>query len=126
MNGLRQSCLQMHIKTGETELLSHAMTLVATQVWEHTESPSFAHPALEAVCERFSLPLEHAGVDISLVLEDMYITCIRCIVPFSPPTSRQTDRHETDTTNYLILQCPCMLWSNSMVVRYVLKAGVRL
>ena len=45
-----QSCLQKRIKTGEIELLSHAITLLATHGWEHSESPSFGNPALEAVC----------------------------------------------------------------------------
>ena len=65
-----QSCIQKHIKTGETELLSHAVTLLATHGWERSESSSFGHPALEAVCQRFSVPLEHAGVNLSLVLEE--------------------------------------------------------
>ena len=45
-----QSCIQKRIKTGETELLSHAVTLLATHGWERSESSSFGHPALEAVC----------------------------------------------------------------------------
>ena len=50
-------------------MLSHVITLLATHGWERSESPSFGHPALEAVCQRFSLPLEHAHVDLSLILE---------------------------------------------------------
>ena len=58
-----QLCLQKRIKTGDRITL----TLLATR---GSERPSFTHPALGAVCERFSLSLENAGVKLSLVLEE--------------------------------------------------------
>ena len=54
------------------ELISHAITLLATHGWDCTGSPSFGHPALEYVCQRFFLPLEHVGIDLSLVIDEWF------------------------------------------------------
>ena len=48
---------------GDTELLTHAVMLLATHGWER--SPSFGHTALDAV-----VPLESASVDCSVVEEE--------------------------------------------------------
>ena len=62
-----ESCLQNRVKTGEVELLSHAITILATHGWERTSTPSFAYTALGAVTQCFATPLESAGVDLSQV-----------------------------------------------------------
>ena len=51
----------------ETELLTHAITLLATNGWERSDSSSFGYAALDAVCQRFQVPLESAQVDCSLI-----------------------------------------------------------
>ena len=66
------SCLVSRLKVQEEQLLilTQAVTLLATHGWERTSTPSFGHAALEAVCDWFSVPLEKAGVDVSLVQEE--------------------------------------------------------
>ena len=38
-----ESCLQNRVKTGEVEIISHAITILATHGWERTSTPSFAY-----------------------------------------------------------------------------------
>ena len=64
------SCLRCRIKTEHTELLTHAVTLLATNGWERSEDPSFGHTALDEVCSWFHVPLEYANIDSSLVREE--------------------------------------------------------
>ena len=63
------NCFKNHIKNNEIGILAHAVTLLATNKWEHSASTSFGYEALETVCERFHVPLESADVDCSLVQE---------------------------------------------------------
>ena len=67
-----EACLLQRLKTQapELELLTHAITILATHGWEQSENPSFAHGALESVCQRFRSPLEKANTDVSLVKEE--------------------------------------------------------
>ena len=65
-----ETCLRDRLKSQDTELLTHAVTLLATNGWEQTESASFGHAALDAVCERFSTPLESASVDCFVVKDE--------------------------------------------------------
>ena len=44
--------------------------MVAIHGWERREAPFFDHTTLEAVCQRFSFPLQQAGVDLPLVIEE--------------------------------------------------------
>ena len=46
-----------------------AYTILATHGWQQSESPSFAYSALDSVCQRFSVPLEKANINLSLVQE---------------------------------------------------------
>lgn len=61
------ACIENRVKTGETEILSQATTILATHGWNRSPTPDFAHTALNAICCRFSTPLENAGVNTSLV-----------------------------------------------------------
>ena len=54
------------IKSNEVDSLTHAVTLL-TNGWERSASTSFGYEALEAVYERFRVPLESANMDCSLV-----------------------------------------------------------
>ena len=60
-----ETCLLSQIKFQDTDLLTHASTLLATNWWECTEPPSFGCNSLDAICERFNIPLETAGTDCS-------------------------------------------------------------
>ena len=67
-----EACLLNRIQTGDgdTELLTHAVTLLATNGWERSSSPCFGHLALESVCQRFLVPLENSTVDCTMVQEE--------------------------------------------------------
>ena len=43
---------------------------MATNGWERSESASFGHAALNAICQQFQIPLEAASIDCSLVQEE--------------------------------------------------------
>ena len=62
-----QKCLCDRVKIQTTDLLTHALTILVTNGWERTESSAFGHQAL---CHLFVDPLENAGVNCSLVLEE--------------------------------------------------------
>jgi hypothetical protein len=55
------------VRAGETEILSHAVTIQARHGLDHSPTLAFAHSALNAVRQHFSTPLEGTGIDISLV-----------------------------------------------------------
>ena len=63
-------CLRNRIQAHDTDLLTHAVTVLTTNGWERSESASFGHAAFEAVCQRFQVPLEAASLDISAVQEE--------------------------------------------------------
>ena len=67
-----EACLLQRLRsqTHELELLTHAITILATHGWQQSESPSFAYSALDSVCQRFSVPLEKANINLSLVQEE--------------------------------------------------------
>ena len=67
-----ESCLLDRLKHDkeELQLFTHALTLLATNGWEQTQSTTFGQGALEAVCSWFAIPLEKAGVDCSLALDE--------------------------------------------------------
>ena len=65
-----ETCLRNRIQVHDTDLLTHAVTILATNGWERSESASFGHAALEAICQRFQIPLEAASLDVSAVQEE--------------------------------------------------------
>ena len=65
-----EKCPQHRMRAQYTELLTHVMTLLATNGWEQSESTSFGYAALDAVCVRFQVRLESASVDLSLVQDE--------------------------------------------------------
>ena len=67
---LVQDCLRERLATQETDLLTHTLTILATQGWEKATEASFAHSAIQDVSSRFQVPLEHATVDLSLLKEE--------------------------------------------------------
>ena len=54
----------------KTQLLIHAVTLLATNGRERSESTSFGYSALNAVCQRFPVTLESGSVDCSVIQEE--------------------------------------------------------
>ena len=55
---------------GKVINFTHAMTILATQGWEKTASPSFGHASLEEICHCFAIPLDKASIDSSAVQEE--------------------------------------------------------
>ena len=72
---LVQACLRNRIKVQSTELLCHALTILVTNGWGRSESPSFGYQALDYLTSMFSIPLENAQIHCSLVQEwDIWLT----------------------------------------------------
>jgi len=65
-----ESCLRKRLKSQNMDLLSDALTILATHGWERSESPSFANSAIETVSKRFEVPLEKASIDISILTDE--------------------------------------------------------
>ena len=65
-----ETCLQNRIQSQDTELLTNTITILATNGWERSESTSFGYAALNAICERFQIPLEIASVDCSAIQDE--------------------------------------------------------
>ena len=57
--------LKDHTKARSTDLLTHALAILAHKEWEKTEYASFAYKALDALSTRFKVPLEKASVEKS-------------------------------------------------------------
>ena len=62
-----EACLKQRMGSQETDMLTHALTILATQGWGRSETPFFLYPALEYLPERFAAPLQHANIDTALL-----------------------------------------------------------
>ena len=49
-----QDCLRERVKSQSTDLLTHAITILATHRWEKSENTAFWYEALECISTRFS------------------------------------------------------------------------
>ena len=68
---LVQASLRDRLATQETDLLSQALTILATQGWEKATSTSSVHySAIEQLLLRFKVPLEQANINASLLQEE--------------------------------------------------------
>lgn len=65
-----ETCVRKRIEVQDTDLLTHAVTVLATNGWERSEPPSFGHAALNVICQQFQVPLETASVDCSAIQEE--------------------------------------------------------
>ena len=61
---------RVKIQEEELVILTHAVTLFATHGWERSSSPFFGHASLEAICNWFTIPLEKASTDATLVQQE--------------------------------------------------------
>ena len=52
------------------QLLTHVLTILATNSWETFEDSSFGHDALHARTTKFYVPLQNASVDCSVIVEE--------------------------------------------------------
>ena len=68
-----QECLRDRVKIQSIDLLTHAITILATQGWEKSEDSSFGYEALQCVSTRFLVPLENANVNCALLNEEWMI-----------------------------------------------------
>ena len=68
---LVQASLRDHLATQETDLLSQALNILATQGWEKATCTSSPHSsAIEQLSIRFKVPLEQANINTSLLQEE--------------------------------------------------------
>ena len=63
-------CLKDRIKLQHTQVLTDALHLLATQGWGRSEESYFATGPINDLANRFSIPLEKYGVDISALGDD--------------------------------------------------------
>ena len=59
------ACLKNRMVTEECELLTHALSILATQGWGRGDNASFGYAALQYIAARFQAPLESANIDTS-------------------------------------------------------------
>ena len=64
------SCLKERIKVQNCDVLTHALTLLATQGWEKNEYGELSAAALNGLSSHFSVPLEKSGVDCGVLEEE--------------------------------------------------------
>lgn len=65
-----EECLRHRLQFQDTELLTHAVTILATYGWARCESPDFAYESLDVICQRFEVPLTSASVCLSVIREE--------------------------------------------------------
>ena len=63
-------CLTKRFKCQNIELFTHTIKILATHGWEKTDDASFGYDALAYFTTRFSVPLEHANIDCSLLQQE--------------------------------------------------------
>ena len=63
-------CLRDRIKAHHMQLLTHVLTVLATNGWEKEEETSFGHDALHALTTKFIVPLNNASVDCSVIVDE--------------------------------------------------------
>ena len=63
-------CLTRRFKCQNVELFTHTVKLLATHGWEKTDDASFGYDALAYFTRRFSVPLDHANVDCTLLQQE--------------------------------------------------------
>ena len=63
-------CLTNRFKCQNVELLTHTVKVLATHGWDKTEDALFGYDAIAYFDTRFSIPLEHANVDSSLLQQE--------------------------------------------------------
>ena len=59
----------VEITRKDTDLLTNTTTILATNGWEQSESASFGHTALSAICQRFQI-LEATSIDCVGIQEE--------------------------------------------------------
>ena len=65
-----QDCLRHRVKVNNIEMVTHSLTILATNGWEKFQDASFGHGGLDNISTRFRLPLEKAGVDCSSLQDE--------------------------------------------------------
>ena len=64
------ACLRDCIKAHHMQLLTHVLTILATNGWERNEDTSFGHDAFHALTTNFFVPLNNAFVDCSVIVDE--------------------------------------------------------
>ena len=58
------------MKVQNTDLLTHAITILATHGWENSENNAFGYEALDCISTGFLVPLENASINCALLNEE--------------------------------------------------------
>ena len=68
------TCIKSRITThhSDTQLLTSALTVLATYGWEKSDQPDFGDSDVELLATQFQVPLKHADVDIDKLLEEWH------------------------------------------------------
>ena len=66
------ACLHARLKdsSADTATLTHALKVLATHGWQKTEDASFGIEAVQALGERFAIPLQEAKVNCALLQQE--------------------------------------------------------
>ena len=94
--GVIQHCLRERVKVQSTDLLTHAITILATHGWEKSANTAFGYEALDCISTRFLVPLENASS----------VNCAR----LNEEWSRLLGVSTTKRTVALKLECGLALW----------------
>ena len=65
-----EAYLKDRLQTEHIDLLSNAITILATNGWQRQEDARFGCPAIDKLCESIRAPLENAQIDLSLIEEE--------------------------------------------------------
>ncbi len=66
------TCLKDRVKIQHPDLLTDVITLLATHGWEKSESDDFADTTVSNLVDNFTVPLQHAGVEVSAIQEEWH------------------------------------------------------
>ena len=66
------ACLHERLKdsSADATILSHALKILATHGWQKTDDASFGLDAVQALAERFNIPLQEAKVNCALLQQE--------------------------------------------------------
>ena len=65
-----QDCLRDCVKNRGTDLVTHAITILATHGWERSAHTAFGYEALDYISTKFLVPLENASIKSALLRDE--------------------------------------------------------
>ena len=105
------ACLKNRVKAHHSELLTNALKILVTQGWNKSDDIDIASVHLDNLAQQFLIPLQKAGVDISVIneqWEDM-VEYTRCYLNIT--------EEDHQTIWYKLLNCPdSSKWKNILTL----------